>query len=394
MLVHVAILSEQLLANIIPALMERPSKLYLACSAEMAARGFLRRLVQFLRSRKIDVVLAEGAPDAGLQDVHEFALQLLGRVQAEHPGAEIVLNATGGNKLMALGFVEVFRGDAARIVYADTQHRRIEYLPQTGRDVLPARPMVDVLDVESYLAAQGFVLSGAQSDEPGWMAAVAHRKEAAKHLGQRAQALGAFIGALNDCAQKAMAHGDTLVAPRQDLKDVFSRAWKDGLALLARKELIKWAGQRDIEFLDLEGARFCAGGWLEEYAWHVIHDERPCDVKLGVTGSWEHGRKARNEFDVLAVNGNQLLFVECKTLRHGREAASDSDILYKLDSLGRDARGLFGSSWLLAAREPTLDMADRAKAQRIRIIGPGELPRLRDIVREWLQGARPVGVTA
>jgi len=41
---------------------------------------------------------------------------------------------------------------------------------------------------------------------------------------------------------------------------------------------------------------------------------------------------------------NELLFLECKTLRHGREGAKDADLLYKADSLGHDVRGLFGTT--------------------------------------------------
>jgi hypothetical protein len=61
--------------------------------------------------------------------------------------------------------------------------------------------------------------------------------------------------------------------------------------------------------------------------------------------------------------------------------------LYKLDSLGRLARGLFGVTWLVTAREPTGAMAERAREQRIRIVGPAELPRLREHVLAWMNGS-------
>ncbi|MCC6472289.1 MAG: DUF1887 family protein [Burkholderiales bacterium] len=386
MQVHVAIVSEQLLANVIPVLMARPARLYLACSTEMAERGYARRLARFLERRGVETLIVEDVPAAGLQSIRESALDLLTRVQSENAGGEIVLNATGGNKLMALGFVEAFRDAAAAILYADTQHRRIEFLPARDGESRSDEPMRDVLDVPSYLSVQGFELAAARSDDPACVSRLARRKDAAKHFGVHARALGSFIGTLNALAQAATGGCADLVAPCQAFRDLRSQNWREALGLLARKEIIKWAGERDIEFLDTDAVRFCAGGWLEEYAWHVISDERPFDARLGVTGAWEHGRAARNEFDVLATSGNQLLFVECKTLRHGRDAGADSDLLYKLDSLGRDARGLYGSSWLLAAREPTEEMRDRANAQRIRIIGPSELPWLRDIVRDWLRG--------
>ncbi len=84
---------------------------------------------------------------------------------------------------------------------------------------------------------------------------------------------------------------------------------------------------------------------------------------------------------MLACHLNQLLFIECKTLRYTNE--SDNDIAYKVGSLGQDVRGLFGQTWLLSARKPTDTLKARATKARIRIIGPDELPKLRDIVMEW-----------
>ncbi|NBC47163.1 MAG: DUF1887 family protein, partial [Gammaproteobacteria bacterium] len=50
---------------------------------------------------------------------------------------------------------------------------------------------------------------------------------------------------------------------------------------------------------------------------------------------------------------------------------------------GEDARGLFGSTWLLSAREPTDTLIARARRARIRLVPPAELQRLRELVRQW-----------
>ena len=85
----------------------------------------------------------------------------------------------------------------------------------------------------------------------------------------------------------------------------------------------------------------------------------------------------------MATDGNQLLYIECKTLLIGEE--KDSDIAYKVDSLGRDARGLFGETWLLSARDSTNVLLERAAQSGIRLLGPAELPRFRDTVRRWMK---------
>jgi hypothetical protein len=390
MLVEVALVSEQTLANLIPALDARPDRVLLVTSAEMAQRRLHIRQQRLLRLHGIEAEIVPDAPDADLLRIHEFAFDLLTHLRRDFPDAAIVLNATGGNKLMMLGFVEVFRGDA-RVIYADTQHRRIETLPPASGPAEPARPMKNLLDVPAYLRAQGFVYAGARSDRKEELDAVAGRKAAAKHLGSHAQQLAGFFGNLSRLAGAALGPNDEqLRAPKQRFDGVHSDAWSEALQALVRGGVLQWSGGAEIEFFDAAAARFCRGVWLEEYVWHIVTDARPFDARWSARGAWESGRAAENEFDVLVAHGNQLLFIECKTLRLGVEQSKDADILYKLDSLGRKARGLFGATWLVAAREPTPHMEDRAREQRVRLLRPKELPRLREHVLDWMNNSPPV----
>ena len=74
--------------------------------------------------------------------------------------------------------------------------------------------------------------------------------------------------------------------------------------------------------------------------------------------------------------------IECKTLRYQEQ--KDSDIAYKIDSLGQQVRGLFGETWLLSARRPTDTLAERARRARVRIMGPEEFPKLQSAVKRWM----------
>lgn len=385
MRIQVAIVSDQLLPNLIPALMQRPDKIHLACSGPMCERALDRRLARLLRREAIDVEIVPGVPDAGIAEILRFAFDLAQRIADEHPDAEIVFNATGGTKLMTLAFVEAFRALGARILYTDTAHRRIEWLPE-GPDAEPQTDdMKDVLDVPRYLDAQGFRFSGAVSDDPDWRERAAARKAACKYLGRQAERIQDFIGAINGLADQALDGGEALVEPRQVFNGVPWGKWQETLGELTRHGLLRWRdGSADIEFVDDESARFLHGGWLEEYAWHVLKDDGAFDVRLGVRGRWDTGDRAENEFDVLATQANQLLFIECKTLRHLER--NDNTLAYKVDSLGTDARGLFGATWILAAREPSTVLHERARQARFRVLGPGELPRLREHVLAWMRG--------
>lgn len=388
MLIHVALISDQTIPNLIPALMERPDRVYLVATDAMQRKGMQRRLEDILDKRGIRTETVTGAPDAHLATILEFAGRVVTRIQQSDPTAQIVLNATGGKKLMALGFVEVFRHHTARIVYTDTEHRRIECLPATGETLAEDPvPMRDVLDVETYLAAQGFGIERARSDDAEWRAAANTRRPACEFLAAKVRDRSAqnLIGALNALAHQSLDRDRNLIKPEQTLDDDPHAPWPEILDRLQEFGLLRSQG-RSIEFANEASARFLNGDWLEEYAWHMVGDAKPFDARVGVKGQWNDARSARNEFDVLATHVNELLFIECKTLRHGREEAKDADLLYKADSLGQDVRGLFGTTWLITARAPESEMRGRAHQQGVTLLGPADIAGLGGRIRNWMAG--------
>lgn len=388
MLIHIAIVSDQILANLIPALMDRPDKVYLVTSATMSAKGLDKRLKKQLSRQGIEAEICSNAPDAGLESIREYALELEGAIRARYPDARVVYNATGGTKLMSLGFFEMLRGFAARVIYTDTAHQRIAILHEQDSPRAYDIPMQDVLDVPSYLSAQGFNYQTDQTQDKAFVECMTRRKQACKYLAKHAAELGDFIGAMNAWASAVLnTSNDALVGrpPSVRFPDNPSRRtkWEDALDELVRAGLIERTSQNQIDFSNAESARFLKGGWLEEYAWHIVRDERPHDVRLNVRGLWEGTEKASNEFDVLACHRNQLLFIECKTLKFDA-GQNDNDLSYKTESLGKDTRGLFGETWLLSAREPSGVLRDRSRQAGFKLLGPTELPKLRSHVRAWM----------
>ena len=245
MKIYIGIVSEQALANLIPILMEPPDKVYLACSDAMASRG--RSLKKLLARKAIDVEIRPGAPDARLRDIQEYAFSLATETEHAHPGAEIVLNATGGTKLMSLGFVEVFRGVAGRIVYTDTSRGRIEVFPDSSAAIANSVDMRNVLGVPEYLAAQGLRYLLARSDDGSFRERMDSRKAAAKYLGGRisSPSLQNFVGMMNWCAGLALekipgSNEERLATPRQALRNRPRGEWKNALYELAKARLVEW----------------------------------------------------------------------------------------------------------------------------------------------------------
>lgn len=382
---HILIVSDQLLGNLIPTLARRPEQVALIVTEPMQSQAL--RLTVLLEEQGIGVQRFDGAPEVNLPRLQEFALDVITRLSGQ--ADEIELNLTGGTKLMAIGFLEVLRSEVDRCVYTDTAHGRLELLPFEGQGKSdPPQSLDRVLDVSTYLRAQGFVIRNTESKDAGHMQGVQDRKAVCKQLAQQAADWGDILGMLNDLASKAMRNDD-LVEPNQVLDRAPHGRWERALDWLASEGMLDWNSGAEVDFLDPERTRFLNGGWLEEYVYHRLVDEGVDDVALSVTGTWEGTDNARNEFDVVAVHQNQILVVECKTSKHGRDEAADDSHLYKFGILSQQVRGLFHRTWFVTARPAPPQMDDRARQHDIEIIGPDRLSRLRDEVRQWMDDVTP-----
>lgn len=380
MKIHICLVSAQLLANYIPVRMERPDQVHLVSSAEMQRNGMTARFLRMLQAQQIETVIHHNMPDSFIAAIHEYALELQETIKAAAPDAHITLNITGGNKLMMLGMLEIFRPDVQRIIYTDTANNVIECLHDNTNE-----PLQSVLAIPEYLLAYGATYRKSASDDQAWQIRIAERKPATKYLATHAQDLAGLIGALNFLANNALSdNGEMLETPQQQLNDHPGGQWREALRKLAETNVFTWDGSKTFTFADAESARYVGGIWLEEYVYHIAHDAQPDDVRNSVEITWDNSKNTRNELDVLLTHNNRMLVIECKTLRLGRDSQKDTDILYKIDSLGDDLKGLFGETWLVSAREPTTDMLDRAKDRRIRILSPSHLKSLRHEIRQWM----------
>lgn len=391
--IQVAIVSDQVLANLIPAMMDHPERVVLVCSESMRQRGQGKRQKSVLERHGVSAnVWNSDIPEGPLDAIRRFAWDLAEALQDQHADAVITLNATGGTKLMMLGMVEVFRNVSRRIIYTNTAQARLEVVhDESAHENPPPVPMTNVLDVQQYLVAQGFRLQRAVDQDPSWAAGAEARKPAAKFLGRNAANLEELIGVLNWLASGVIPpdqrldsiNGNVDAHPVQHFRRSPRGIWRDAVQHLCAGGLLRWDGDCEIEFLSPEAVRFINGGWLEEYAWHIVRDAGVADCRTGVCGVWDGAEQARNEFDVMACHRNQLLFIECKTLKF-ESGQNDNEIAYKVESLGRDTRGLFGQTWLVTARSPSDVLLDRARQARFEVIGPSELPKLQQRVKQWM----------
>lgn len=386
--VHVAIVSEQALANLVPALMWRPDRVYLATSDRMQERGMDLRHRAVLEQVGIHVEIVPGLPEADLASIREY-VDALGLKVAEAESAEIIYNITGGTKLMALAFYQTCAWTGGRAISTDTRSGRIEF-PSEEREAQPTAAVMDsVLDVDLFLAAQGAARRTAASDDAEWRERADARKAAAKHLGQHAQRLGGLFGDINRAAGLALRndpkhHSSVLEAPIQTLSSAQRGQRLDALEMLAAHGLLQLHSDRKIEFIDVERTEFLCGHWLEEYVWHLVRDAGPTDVRCSQRISWRTG-PAANEIDLIATHDNRALFCECTT---SKLAGVDGQTkLRKFSSVIQPLRSPLDQAWLLTTRPLNDDKQGIARRNQLEVFGPDRLPNLKEHVQAWLAGA-------
>lgn len=200
----------QALANLIPALQLSPDEVVILATPTMEKQA--NRLKKSLDTRQIPARIEkfdDSSPQALESEAERIALMLDGR--------KVIFNATGGTKPMVLILAETLRMlDSPReefleIIYADTNHNRLDWLKPKGHAF---KPMADTLSLEDILFAQGFRLGETKSRQERWIETAEQRGQLTKKLGDKARELSGFFGALNGLAQRA---NDTEFRPVQRL---------------------------------------------------------------------------------------------------------------------------------------------------------------------------------
>lgn len=372
--IFLCIATGQNLANLIPALQLKPAEVWILATPAMKTQA--QTLKKLLDRHQIPVRIEPFADN----DIATLEAESL-RIAELLDGKNVVFNATGGTKQMALVLTETLQGlvtEPFGIIYADTTHQRIDWLRPKGKG---SEPMQDLLSLEDILGTQGFRLGEVSSRNEHWINTVESRGQLTKDLGDKAEKLGGFFGALNGLAQRATKSDG--FSPQQELDYEPSPLYGEILKKAQSYDLLQWDGSTKITFADPDAARYFGGGWLEEYIFFKLRGCRAKDYAINAILIAPDG-KTTNEIDAIAVHHNRLLAIECKTLRFGRDRSKDADIMYKLDSLSQRAGGLMNERMILSARLLDETSTARANELKIEIIAGKEIRSFPDRVRTWM----------
>ncbi len=321
----------------------------------------------------ISLTLDEGG---GLPALRDQADSLMDELLAQ--GRErIIVNVTGGTKLMSLAFGDASRAvlrehEGLRIQYVDTAQGRLEFLD--GAAPLPMRALLGVADA---VLASGKADAGCANASPVFRN---HMQRQALHhyLLQKSM----LIGMLNGLCRQADSADVKAGTLRQPANSELGKRLQDKLgSLLLEQGVLQCAPRKADGQIELQLARpsewgYLQGGWLEAEVGRRIAATKPDDWACGVAVGHESGKN--NEIDAIVTAGNRTLLIEIKTAYLRREQVQDDgasstkaqDTLYKLDSIGHELARNFNVNWLVSAR--TLSNADleRAKDKRIRVFSP------------------------
>lgn len=369
---HVCLVSEQPLANLLPALYAepRPRGVVLCATEPMRARaGWLREVLETRGGLAVRQVSLGGKSDDVAALRRDFERLLDDPAWAAN-GQRPCLNATGGTKIMALVAVQEFLRRALPVFYLDRD--RLAWHDIT--DITSPRPtqtlVTDGLRIEDVLRVHGWrvVPSTARRPRPNVTRALVQHAE---HQPQ------GFLSSLT-MIKRALNTNNGRQAPRPSPNDPVIRTLVSA-GLLAVQNGTLQAGSH-------EAINYITGGWLEDYLLEKARalvgsclDQAEGGLKVTRDDAKELGpEQSEIEIDLALLKNGRLYLVECKTV--GRSARSKVDKLERWKAIG-------GSSTRVAfvsLREIPEPWIARLRRDSIRCWTLDDLPRIDEKIRDWV----------
>ncbi|MBF0472086.1 MAG: DUF1887 family protein [Gammaproteobacteria bacterium] len=374
---HLCLVSEYASANLTPLLDPRfrPQEVVLLTSDRLVEEtAWLRNVLQPSGLRISELQLADPFDIQEISQQLEQFLQTVGE-------RSIALNASAGNRPMALAAYEVFR-----------HHNRPIFYVQPGEDLLfwlhpysaEGHDLADRVRLPAFLSAYGTRVT-----QPGVRQPLhADLRQLTARLIEQVEAWQPLLAALNWLASRT---DSALRSP--PIPDHLNRddSFHQLLSLFAENSLLLVEDNR-LCFRDDDSRFYANGGWLEEHVYGTLFGLRRKlriqDLAKGVEVERSTRRGvSRNELDVAFLANNRLYLVECKTKRWSGpdDAVGDgSSALYRLDTLQQLLGGVDGSAILVSYRDVGNAVRRRAEDLEIAICAGRELSSLPHLLQRWV----------
>ena len=361
----ISLVSEQTIPNILAILHFKPENLLFVSTERMQQQKKVEAILRTLEIRGMNfsaenyqtlIVNQDSIKDCmdKLQDwakevnLHDF---------------EIIVNLTGGTKMMAIGAYEVFKDYSCQMIYIPFPQNEF-IVPHPPKSIMPPIKLNFRLNVIEYLTAYGLsVLNEEKAREQGEKAIRRFEKTSFiyKHYLELKELLKFLCDRLRSLERntvKKLKKGK--VINFEEIYDYeLNEIEKEFLKNLEFNIIPKNGSYKISCSLNYDLYKYLTGGWLEEYVYKILcslKEKGITDVQIGLHLKSPKGTE--NEFDVMFTYENALYFVECKSL--SQEHDKEQDILYKTGALQTEF-GLKVKAFLATQSEEVLDKKGNIK---------------------------------
>lgn len=378
---QICLVSDQAAANLLPALdgSLQAGRIVLVVTAQMRQKAENLRKVLLQSSRQVEFCDISNA-----QDFHGMQNELLELAARQPQGQEVMLNITGGTKLMSMAVQSVAEQAGWRMFYVDVHTDTIIWL---DREPSAPQPLQQHLKLRHYLQSYGFALK----EKPARPSASAAQQQLTQTLASQAHSLKDALSSLNALAQDAENRRSLSVPlpgnyqnnyPLQHLIDLFESVQ----ALEQKGSALHFASEADRDFVK--------GGWLELHTMQALNQAHGAigvqDKAIGLEVVHE-ATSTQNELDIAFMARNRLFVIECKTARIDKPQSSGgkprpakaNDTLFKLAENCSRIGGLGAKGMLVSYRALNDPEMRLAKALGIAVVAGQETAQLPQKLKQW-----------
>ena len=393
----ISLISEQTIPNILAILHFRPENLLFVSTEKMQSQNKVEAILRTLKRRDVDystndyqtVVVNQDSIKDCMDKLQDWAKEI------NLHDFEIIVNLTGGTKMMAIGAYEVFKDYSCQMIYIPIPKNEF-IVPHPPKSLAPPTKLGFRLNVIEYLMASGLcVLNEERAEEQGQKAIKRFKKTEFiyKHyleLKDLLKFLCSRLRSLERSNVKKLKKGK--VINFEEIYDYELNEREKGFLKNLEFNIIPKNGSYKISCsLSYDLYKYITGGWLEEYVYKILcglKEEGITDVQIGLHLKSPKGTE--NEFDVMFTYENALYFVECKSL--DQEHDKEQDILYKTGALQTEF-GLRVEAFLATQSERVLDrdgnikphLIQRAKQMKTTILPLLKIKDLKGAFREQIR---------
>ena len=362
---HIGIVSHQVLANYLPYLQMKPDAIYLLSSSRMAkeTENLERQLKQC--SWSPDVKVFNHTPDSDVKAMYEFGTDICADLE---PFDKVYFNATGGTKLMALSYQDVFTSliDQCSSYYFDSFNKKIHFLDKEKTEV---HPIESTTNLHETLSLHGFqVESYIDQTQKELHESISNRQNINQSFAEDSKKYENFLHYFrvqhSNNSKKVKAKRISEFKDEHE-QDIITRLHQQDLLTIKNNEPVLTEDQN----------KFLTGGWLEEYTYLCALNAKVPEVKLDIKVK-ERTSKSGNQIDVLLMNKNQMLLVECKSGKHKEETT------YKIEALAKELGGSLTAKLLVSHLPLT---SKRPEGFEIHTIKSNEMGSLQQVFEHWVE---------